>query len=365
MSRKRRGNGEGTIYPYRDGWAAQATVGLDPETRKPVRKTVYGETRKEVQAKLEELKKTSVGASAGMTLGDALDLWLAGHKARVDPSTAIRYTQEVVPIHEGLGREQLADVTPLRVARWYAWMEARGLTASQRRRAGVRLRQCLKRCLGMQLVLTSAAEAVPLPRSPKGEICPLSVAQVGQLLRAAQGHPYEALVWIALDTGARQGELFALTWGDVDMERADIFFCKSLQERNGVLKVKQPKTPKGRRRVPITSATVEQLRRLGQGDRGDVIFRASGGGYLYRPNFTQRSWVPLLKKAGISRCRFHDLRHTCATLLLQDNVHPKVVSERLGHATIQITLDTYSHLLPTMQERAVEALSAVLRPSAV
>jgi integrase len=143
----------------------------------------------------------------------------------------------------------------------------------------------------------------------------------------------------------------------------EVFFNKSLQEVKGALRVKEPKTPKGRRRAPIAAATATRLRAIhtpSSASTEGLVFPAEGGGFIRRSNFRSRVWLPLQKKAGLSAFRFHDLRHTCATALLLANVHPKVVSERLGHSKIEVTLNTYSHLLPTMQTSAVAALEGLL-----
>jgi integrase len=189
------------------------------------------------------------------------------------------------------------------------------------------------------------ATRVDLPRHRPRDITPLTAEEARRLLKAAEGAPHEAFYHLALDTGARQAEILALTWDDVLFgEAPEVFYNKALQDNYGELRVKTTKTPKGRRRVPITlltAAKLEAARPEGAGTDDQVFPRRRGNlGYTWPTNFRKKCWGPVKAKAGLPKARLHDLRHTCATLLLLANVHPKVVSERLGHANIEITLNT-------------------------
>ena len=198
------------------------------------------------------------------------------------------------------------------------------------------------------------------------------------------------MIALALDSGGRIGELLALLWEDIDLDRGEVYFRKSLQtgkgKNRGTYTAKIPKTPKSRRRVPISISTVNYLRELKNGNIVPARLCSSGGkkvqprpevpglvfpdlvtgGYWNQNTLRGSVWARLRDLAGLPvTARIHDLRHTTATLLLLANINPKVVSERLGHTSIKITLDTYSHLLPGMQQSAVTALEAALYPVAV
>ena len=177
---------------------------------------------------------------------------------------------------------------------------------------------------------------------------------------------------LAVTTGLRQGELLGLKWEDVDLEDAVLRVRRTLTRHKGRLLLSDPKTKRSRRTVQLTDTAVEALRahlthqmeemgRLGDlyRDQG-LVFATEKGTPVNPSNLRERSFAPLLKRAGLSPIRFHDLRHTCATLLLSRNVNPKIVSEMLGHATVAITLDTYSHVLPSMQAHAAKALEDAL-----
>jgi integrase len=177
---------------------------------------------------------------------------------------------------------------------------------------------------------------------------------------------------LAITTGLRRGELLGLRWEDVDLERGTLRVGRSLVREEGRHTVGETKTRRGRRQVNLTPRTVnalkahrkrqleERMRLAGAyKDRG-LVFSTSVGTPVNPENLVNRSFKPLLKKAGLPEIRFHNLRHTCATLLLSRGVHPKLVQELLGHATIAMTLDTYSHYLPSMGDQAAEAMGDAL-----
>jgi integrase len=192
------------------------------------------------------------------------------------------------------------------------------------------------------------------------------------LLDAASGDRLEGLYVLAVHTGLRQGELLGLKWDDIDLEAGALQVRRALTTARGGPRLAAPKTKGSRRRVSLTGAAAEALkghleRQLEEIDQAGSLWQENGlvfvsetGAPLDRRDLTSRRFKPLLKRAGLPQIRFHDLRHTCATLLLTKNVNPKIVSEMLGHASIAITLDTYSHVLPNMQESAAKAMEDAL-----
>ncbi len=204
------------------------------------------------------------------------------------------------------------------------------------------------------------------------EIRPLTPEQVKTLFEAAKGDRLEALYVLAVTTGLRQGELLGVKWDDVDMEAGSLCVRRTLTTAKGRPVLSAPETKASRRTVILSQLALKALRshlerQLREEDRaGDLwsenglIFASEVGEPLDRRLITTHRFKPLLKRAELPPIRFHDLRHTCATLLLSKNVNPKIVSEMLGHATIAITLDTYSHVLPTMQESAAKAMEDAL-----
>ena len=236
----------------------------------------------------------------------------------------------------------------------------------------VTLHKALKQAVNDGLVSRNVTEGVKPPQLRREEIRPLSPEQVKVLLEAARGDRLQALYVLAIHTGLRQGELLGLKWNDVDLEAGTLHVRRTLVTAKGGPVLAAPKTRGSRRSVKLTgSATdalknhlnhqLEEIERAGPlWQENGLIFAAEMGEPLDRHHVTAWRFRTLLKRAGLPKVRFHDLRHTCATLLLLKNVNPKIVSEMLGHATTSITLDTYSHLLPNMQDHAAKALDDTL-----
>ena len=210
------------------------------------------------------------------------------------------------------------------------------------------------------------------PQVRREEMQPLSPEQVKVLLEAAHGERLDALYVLAVTTGLRQGDLLGLKWEDIDLEARTLRVRRTLATTKGGPQLTAPKTRGSRRTVRLTQDAVNALRshlerQLGEIDRAGSLWRENGlvfaseaGDPLDRRYVTNHRFKPLLKRARLPMVRFHDLRHTCATLLLGRNVNPKIVSEMLGHASIAITLDTYSHVLPNMQSEAAKAMEDAL-----
>jgi len=201
----------------------------------------------------------------------------------------------------------------------------------------------------------------------------LDQGQARQLLTTASGDRFEALYVVALTTGMRLGELLALKWRDIDLEKAKLQVRASVRYlKGGGYAFTEPKTKYGRRSIALTSAAKTALRthrkrqneerlRVGPGwQDAELVFPNSIGTVMDGKRLTQREFHPLLQLAGLSHIRFHDLRHTCATTLLGSGINPKAVSEMLGHSSINITLNLYGHVLPHMQQQAADVMDAIL-----
>jgi integrase len=222
------------------------------------------------------------------------------------------------------------------------------------------------------LVPRNVTEAVKAPRRPRKEMNALTLEQARAFLEASQGDRLQALYLLALHTGARQGELLGLRWDDVDLEAGRLSLRRTLSGAKGGPTFTTPKNDKSRS-VRLTAKAVEGLRAhrerqleeremlAGLWQDHGLVFCTTKGTPLSRHNVHTRSFKPLLERAGLPRAfRFHDLRHRFATLMGSSGGHAKVVQEMLGHATINVTLDLYSHVLPDMQEEAMDRLGALL-----
>jgi integrase len=366
---KRRGNGEGSIFQRDDGrWAATLAVGYD-DSGKRLRKTVYGNTKKEVQdelAKLQHRKSTGVLTNASkVTVGQYLDRWLDDvARLTVKASTHRRYA-ELVRLHvkPRIGGVRLHRLTAGDVQGVYSAMEQAGLAPRTRQFVHAVIRKALSNAVRWGLLVRNVCEQVSAPRAPKPTMRVLTMEQAAAFLAAAGKDRLSAMYVLALTVGMRQGEMLGLQWADVDLKAGRLSVTHTMTDTG---ELTEPKTAKSRRLVELPAMAVEALwshkrAMLAEGNAASpFVFCDTQGGYLRRQNVLRRSFRPILKAAELPTIRFHDLRHTAATLMLAEGIHAKVVQEVLGHSTIAITLDTYSHVLPSMQRDAADRVNRLL-----
>ena len=373
---KRRGRGEGTIYKTKAGvWKSCANRGL---TSAGKRSRLYfcGKTKREVQDRLtayhaQMMTGTFVQPSR-MTVAVHLEKWLADAvQSSVRPTTFRSYSgivrNHIVP---RIGGCNLTEVTPLRVQTFYADLERSGVSPRSRQLVHAVLHCSFINAVKLGLLLKNPCASVSKPRVPKKTMRVLSPDQVRTLINASRKGRLSSLYVLAVTTGLRQGELLGLQWTDINLEDGSLQVRHTLQEYGGELNLAEPKTPSSCRRVDLPMFVVASLREhrkemLAERHPGPWVFCDTDGGPLRKSNLTRRDFKPLLEAAGLPPIRFHDLRHTAATLLLAQGVHPKIVQERLGHSSIAITLDIYSHVLPSMQRDAAQRLDDLLAESKI
>jgi integrase len=377
---KSRANGDGDVFP-RKNKAGKITsyrgayVGPDGK-----RRYVSGKTKEEARKALRQARGDAerglVFDADNLKLGEYLDRWLSDSVSDTVKATTFERYEQITRLHlkPALGRVKLKALTPAHVRGLYREKLEAGLSARTVRYIHTTLHKALKQAVMDGLIPRNATESVKPPQPSREEMCPLTPEQAKLLLKVAHetGDRLEALYVLAIHTGLRQGELLGLKWDDVDLEDGSLQVRRTLTiTKNGPL-FTSPKTTGSRRSVKLTSHAIEAVRhhlerQLGEIDRvgslwseNGLMFASEMGESLNRHNLTRRSFKPLLKRAGLPQIRFHDLRHTCATLLLTRNVNPKIVSEMLGHSSIAITLDTYSHVLPNMRDQAAAAMEEAL-----
>jgi integrase len=271
-----------------------------------------------------------------------------------------------------LGDVPMGKLTPAAVVDLFERMEGEGCTADLRNKVGQLLRRYVKNALTYGHIKGQVAALIlklALPRVNVQEMQPLDEAQVKRFLAVAARNRLYPLYLMALDTGMRQGELMALEWADLDFEAGTVNVTKTVKTGNkGGARVKEAKTKASRRRVRLTTRTLEALRVWKARTPGRLVFPSTGRGasygkqvYLHKGNL-RTSFLRLLRRAGLPEIRFHDLRHTHATLALLKTKNIKAVSARLGHEDVQVTLNTYAHYLPVMEEELVAAMEELLAP---
>jgi integrase len=318
-----------------------------------------------------------------ITIRQWLQTWLGDIAAEVSPKTHERYQQIVENfLLPELGGVMLTKLTPADIATAYGkWQsegrldgKAGGLAPRTRRHIHRILRSALARAVEQHRIATNPADAFKnrLPKVERKEMHTLTAEQSGALLTAIKRTRLYWPCMLALSTGMRRGEILALRWKNIDLDRGVVRVVESLEETKKFgLRFKSTKTERGHA-ITLPKFAVAELRRLrkeqaenllllGVRQTGETLAIARGDGEPYTPNtVTQKFALAAKRVTGIPPVRFHDLRHSHATQLLLAGVHPKVCQERLGHASISTTLDLYSHVTATMQEDAADRLDAAL-----
>jgi integrase len=368
----------------------------DADGKRRSRSYTYS-TRKEAERELarllRELDTGQFADPARLTVGEYLKRWLSdAAKPTVSRATYSRY-ELVLRLHviPQLGSLPLAKLRPLHLQRLYRGLQDHGMSPAGVHRVHAAVHVALGQAVKWQMLAYNVASAVTLPKVERHEIRALTQDETARLLRAAQLPDAQkrtrmfAPLALATATGMRSGEVLGLRWQDVDLDGGALSVVQALREDGQGLYLTQPKTTKGRRRIALPPFAVQVLRahraaqdeeRLRVGTEwkgGDFVFAAVGGGPWAPSNFARAFRTVLARTAGEDarghdmpalKLRFHDLRHTHASQLMRAGVHPKIVQERLGHASIGITMDLYSHVAAGMQEEAAdrwnEAMTAAL-----
>ncbi|MGI8658722.1 MAG: tyrosine-type recombinase/integrase, partial [Candidatus Limnocylindria bacterium] len=361
---KRRGHGEGSLYQRDDGsWRAMTDLGWHDGKR--VRRSVSGKTRREVVEKLTVIRRRMEAGlqptSDRLTVGAYLDDWLDASRSTVRPSTWRRYAGMVRTHHAAhVGRVSLTKLTPGDVERMLRAMADAGLSARTCHHARAILRTALGRAVAHGLILRNPAALAAPPRVEHREVESWDAAQVRTFLDSVRGHRLEALFTIAVVTGLRQGELLGLRWSDIDLATGTLTVRHALQRVNGRLELVETKTPRSRRTIPLPELALRALRTAQDGPMiGTHLFTTPSGSPLYG-TAVYRDFLDATDAAGLPRIRFHSLRHTAASLLLAQGTHPRVVMEMLGHSTIALTMNTYSHVIPALEREAADTMNAIL-----
>lgn len=370
----KRANGEGTVYQRNDGrWVASITLEDGKRT------SIYCKTQQEA---VKAARKAHLAKDQGMllpaedqTVKDFLTSWLQDTaQPRLRERTFLRY-EELIRLHilPSLGTVKLQKLTPQHLQRLYNEKLQEGYAPQTVKHIHRLLHRALNDAVRWSYIPKNACDYVDAPRVIKQEMRALTSEQAQRFLEAASADPLEALYVLALTTGMRRGELLGLKWEDIDVAHA------TLQVRRTIFyiphkgfTITEPKTAKSRRSIHLTALAIEALKRhrLNQHElrlkagplwtNQNWVFCNQIGMPLHPTTMLRYSFYPLLTRAEVPRIRFHDLRHSAASLLLSMGVHPKIVQELLGHSQISMTLDVYSHVLPSLQAEAVQRLNALL-----
>lgn len=368
----KRGNNEGSISRRSDGlWEARITL----EDGK--RKSFYAKTRQEAARKLAAaLRDQEAGlpvVGGKQTVGQYLLSWLEAAKPTIRERTWRRY-ESIVRIHIApvIGSIAVTKLTAQQVQLLYAKKLEEGLSSTSVHHLHAVLHRAFDAALRLGVIQRNVLDLVEVPRMRHHEMQTLSEEQAQHFLTVAYGERLEALYVVALATGMRQGELLGLHWRDVDLDGASLQVRTTVHYTKAGYVFTEPKTKYSRRRIALSRIAVEALRehrtrqlteRLAAGSAWedmDLVFPNTVGKPIDGVNLVKYWFYPLLKRAELPQIRFHDLRHTAATLLLGRSINPKVVSEMLGHSHVSVTLGIYSHVMPHMQQQAADAMDQAL-----
>jgi integrase len=364
----KRGNNEGSITHRADGrWMARVT--LEDGTRK----NFYAKTRQEASRLLAgALRDRDAGlpiVGEKQTVEQYLGQWLNDIKPTIRHRSWIRY-EEMVRLHvlPTVGAVALSRLSPQQVQALYTAKLSQGLAPATVARIHAVLRRAFGEATRMGVIQRNVVALVRPPRPMRKEMQVFTAEQARTFLTAIVDDPLEALYVLALTTGMRRGEMLALHWADVDLDSGFVQVRFTVQHIAGAQVIySAPKTSRSRRKVALSQRAIAVLQKHRQRQEeqrarvsvawveSDLVFTNAVGQQMRGNHILQRHFTPVLQRAGLPLIRFHDLRHTAATLLLTQGIHPKIVSEMLGHSTVSMTLDTYSHVLPDMQRDATAA----------
>jgi len=369
----------GQIRKRGSSWCVVLYLGRRPQNGRKVYKWVTYPSRREAEAALPKLlSQIGLGAtlpSPRLTVGTFLDQWLGDYVESLPSPVTRRNYRDIVRVHlqPPLGQVPLARLSPQTVQMYVSQKLAQGQNPTSVQCHFAVLREALGHAVRWGLLVRNPTDLVDPPHRRQRGMHAWDEEQVRLFLaEARRSSTYYSLYLTAILTGMRQGELLGLRWSDIDFVLGTASIQQTIYRLGSTILFKEPKTARGRRSVALPAPLIDALRE--HRERQAKMQRALGSEYedlglvfcqpngkpLHAHNIAQRDFRQVIKRAGLPRIRFHDLRHTHATQLLRAGVHPKVVQERLGHSTPAFTLAIYSHVLPGMQEEAAKAVTARL-----
>ena len=376
---KKRANGDGSIRKRKDGrWEGRYVVGHDPVTGKMISRNVLGKTQAEVKEKLrtaiENSKRLDYTQTGKYTVGQWMDEWFEAYaKVKVRPSSHQTYKGYIENhIKPNIGDIPIEKLTSLQLQKFYRLLltegripriesekQPRGLSAKTVRNINQVISSAMDMAVRHKLILSNPTEGCELPKVEHREMKTLPAEQLGAFLREAKESGVYELYYMDLATGLRRGELLGLKWEDIDLQNGIIHVRRQVARVDGEVKEMPLKTKNSYRNISISQDAVAMLTEMEAHRSSDYVFPSSTGGPI-SPDSVNNMLHRVLKRAGLPSIRFHDLRHTFATLALQNGVDIKTVSGMLGHFSAGFTLDTYAHVTTSAQKEAAKTMGNVL-----
>lgn len=370
----RRNNNEGSYTKLPDGrWMGRVSM---PDGK---RRVCRGDTRAEVQTKMKALlaeaeqQRGMMPGNDFTTLRQFFEVWLTGKDQSRPGRTAETYRYRIQHYAAELLDISPNKLTAAHVQQLYTKRFKEGLSGTTVWLLHRVLHTALEAAVRQGVMIRNPTDQIDAPRKEHHEQQTWTMQETRRFFDAIKGDRYEALFILAISTGMREGEIFGLRWPTVDLERGWIQVRGNLQRINRKLTVKQTKTQASTHMIYVTPLAIDALSRHWQiqqeereamGDRWnnqhDLVFCSTIGTPVQYRNIIRRHYLPAIERAGIPVIPFHDMRHTAATLLLGAGIHPKLVSEMLGHSSVKTTMDLYSHATPAMHQTATMVMQQIL-----
>lgn len=359
-------------------WRAVVDLGTDPATGKRRQKRVSSrisqkDCEKKVAKVVTEAAAGKVTASSALLVDVFLDQWLDAIRQTVRPTSHDRYARALtVDVRPAIGRKRIDKVHPIDIQKILTGASKRGLAPATVDHLRTVLHRAFRQAVRWRLIAFNPVDEVDPPKVPRVEMNAWAPAEAAIVLATAEGDDYEALWRLAITTGLRRGEMLGLRWTDVDWERSTITIRQTLvRGPGGALIPSEPKSERGRRTIALSMIDLRLLRQqqtrqkewrmaAARWEESGLVFTSMSGDAL-SPSTLQRSYEALVKRAGVRRIRFHDLRHTAASIMVEANEHPRVMMERMGHSSIEMTMEHYAHVNSDMQKLAAERVSDLLK----
>ncbi len=376
---KRRANGEGNIRKRKDGrWEGRYTAGTSPETGKQIFKNVLGKTQAEVKEKLKKAladsQKLDLAKQGKYTVGTWMDAWFENvAKIKVRASSHQTYKGYIDNhIKPNIGNIPLEKLTPMELQKFYRKLltkgrverieskdQPKGLSAKTVRNINQVISSAMDFAMAQRIISENPCKAVALPKIEHKEMQTIPAEQLQAFLTEAKATGVYEMYYIELATGLRRGELLGLKWEDIDMKQGIIRVRRQVARIDGKIVEAPLKTKNSYRTVTISPQAIEVLKAQKAKTNDEYVFPSPNGGPI-SPDSVNNMLGRVLERAGIPKVRFHDLRHTFATLALQNGVDIKTVSGMLGHFSAGFTLDTYAHVTTSAQKEAAQTMGNVL-----
>jgi len=376
---KKRANGDGNIRKRKDGrWEGRYVVGHDPDTGKMITKNVLGKTQAEVKEKLRKAidnsKQLDFTKEGKYTVGQWMDEWFEAYaKVKVRPSSHQTYKGYIENhIKPNIGDIPIEKLTSLRLQKFYRKLltegrvpriesenQPKGLSAKTVRNINQVISSAMDMAVKHKLILSNPTDGCELPKVEHKEMHTIHAEQLGAFLREAKESGVYELYYLDLATGLRRGELLGLKWEDVDLAHGVIHVRRQVYRIDGEVKEVPLKTKNAYRNISISKDAVEMLKEMEKHRTCEYVFPSPNRGPI-SPDSVMNMLHRVLDRAGLPSIRFHDLRHTFATLALQNGVDIKTVSGMLGHFSAGFTLDTYAHVTTAAQKEAANTMGSIL-----